>query len=164
MSRFFRQAGYSDSESEESEEELLTSGDEDNGPPKHIPTTTKPAMSRFLRKAGSSSSSSSSSDNEGEDEGDSDVSNAAAKKNKSRFLHSDSEVSDSEDEVKRPMRSARDKRLFQMEATGKVMDNALKINDWVAISNGVWSSVTIHAHSQWDDRVRQTSPYDSTTT
>jgi translation initiation factor 3 subunit C len=35
------------------------------------------------------------------------------------------------------MRSARDKRLFQMEATGKVMDNALKINDWVAISNGV---------------------------
>lgn len=33
------------------------------------------------------------------------------------------------------VKSAKDKRLDEMEATIKVMDNAAKINDWVAISN-----------------------------
>lgn len=127
MSRFFRRAGDSDSESEESDEELLTSGDEDEVPAKPTPPSTKPAVSRLVRPSGDASSS---SEEEDEDEEDSD---ASSRKKKDDF---DSEDEDSEDEVKRPMRSARDKRLFQMEATGKVMDNALKINDWVAISTG----------------------------
>jgi hypothetical protein len=132
MSRFFRQAGDSDSESEESDEELMSSGDEDAAT-KPAPTAVKPAMSRFLRTAGSESSSS-DSDSDDEDE-DSDASDDGGKSKKSKFLRSDSE-GDESDDVKRVVKSAKDKRLDEMEATGKVMDNALKINDWVAISTG----------------------------
>ncbi|KAF8891647.1 eukaryotic translation initiation factor 3 domain-containing protein [Infundibulicybe gibba] len=109
MSRFFRQAGDSDSDSEESDDEIMSSGDED-APPK--PTTTaKPAMSRFLRTAGSDSSDSSSDED------------------------SDSDSDDEKPTSKPGIMSAQEKRLVEMEATGKVMENALKINDWVAISS-----------------------------
>ena len=57
-----------------------------------------------------------------------------------RFLHGASSEDDSDDDVKRVVKSAKDKRLDEMEATGKLMDNALKINDWVAISNGAYTS------------------------
>jgi translation initiation factor 3 subunit C len=73
-------------------------------------------MSRFLRTADpSDSSSSSESESESEDEPDEE---------------------ESDEEVKRVVKSARDKRLEDMEATGKAIDNALKINDWIAISTG----------------------------
>ena len=52
---------------------------------------------------------------------------------------SDSEDDDSDEGAKRMPVRATDKRVQQMEATGAVMDNALKINDWVAISVGVCS-------------------------
>ncbi|ESK92951.1 eukaryotic translation initiation factor 3 subunit 8 [Moniliophthora roreri MCA 2997] len=129
MSRFFRQAGDSDSDTESSEDELMSSGDE--GPAKPTPAA-KPAMSRFLRTAGSDSSDSSS---EEESESESD----APKPKKSAFLRSDSEdeESDDDEEGRTGIRilSAQEKRLAEMEATGKTMENALKINDWVAISN-----------------------------
>lgn len=131
MSRFFRQAGDSDSDTEESEEELLTSGDEE-APQK---TAAKPTgMSRFLRTAGSDSSSSSEPESESEEE---EIEPDTEKK-KGRFLRSDSDDEESEDEgdVKRVVKSSKDKRLEEIEATGKAMDNALKINDWVAISAG----------------------------
>jgi translation initiation factor 3 subunit C len=134
MSRFFRQAADSDSESSDSEESLLSS-DEDASKPA---APAKPAMSRFLRTANTSdSSSSSSSESESEDEGDSEDEGSAHKeaKPKSRFLR-DSDEEESDEEVKRVVKSARDKRLEEMEATGKAMDNALKINDWIAISSG----------------------------
>jgi translation initiation factor 3 subunit C len=134
MSRFFRQAADSDSESSDSEESLLSS-DEDASPAKPA-APAKPAMSRFLRTANASDSSSSSS-SESEDEDESDDEGAAHKgaKPKSRFLR-DSDEEESDEEVKRVVKSARDKRLEEMEATGKAMDNALKINDWIAISSG----------------------------
>ncbi|KIK67008.1 hypothetical protein GYMLUDRAFT_37040 [Collybiopsis luxurians FD-317 M1] len=132
MSRFFRQAGDSDSDSDESEE-LMSSGDE--APQAKPATTAKPAMSRFLRTAGSDSDSSDSdSDSEEESESDSD----APKAKKPSFLRSDSdESSEDEEDDRQGMRimSAQEKRLAEMEATGKSMENALKINDWVAISN-----------------------------
>lgn len=111
MSRFFRQAADSDSESSDSEESLLSS-DEDASPAKPA-APAKTAMSRFLRTANASDSSSSSSESE-----------------------SDSDEEESDEEIKRVVKSARDKRLEEMEATGKAMDNALKINDWIAISSG----------------------------
>ena len=119
MSRFFRHAGDSDSDSSSSDDELSMSSGEEI-PLKTQTTTAKPAMSRFLRTADSSSGSESESDSDsdGQDEpGDGDGSS----------------------EEDRPVRilSAIDKRLKEMEATGKVMDNALKINDWMAISNGM---------------------------
>lgn len=129
MSRFFRKAGDSDSDTEESDEELLTSGDEE-APPK--PAAKPTGMSRFLRTAGSDSSSS-ESESESEEESDPD-----AQKKKGRFLRSDSDdaESDEDEDVKRVVKSSKDKRLEEIEATGKVMDNALKINDWVVISAG----------------------------
>ncbi|KAA1472862.1 eukaryotic translation initiation factor 3 subunit 8 [Dentipellis sp. KUC8613] len=132
MSRFFRQAGDSDSDSEESEEELMTSDEE---APAAKASATKPAMSRFLRTGGSDSSTSESDEeSEEEEEEEEEEGGAEETKKKSRFLRSDSEDEESDEDVKRVVKSARDKRLDEMEATGKVMDNALKINDWVAIS------------------------------
>ncbi|KAG1856517.1 eukaryotic translation initiation factor 3 subunit 8 [Suillus tomentosus] len=130
MSRFFRQAGDSDSDTEESDEELLTSGDEDAAAPK---AAAKPAMSRFLRTAGSDSSS---SDSESSDEDESEMSDEEpTQKKKSRFMRGDSDEDSEDEDVKRVVKSTKDKRLEEIEATGKVMDNGLKINDWVAISN-----------------------------
>ncbi len=135
MSRFFRQAADSDSESSDSEESLLSSGDE-AAPAKAVPA--KPAMSRFLRLADGSDSSSSESKSEDEDSSDDgdDAPKEAKTKAKSAFLR-DSDEDESDEEVKRVVKSARDKRLEEMEATGRAMDNALKINDWIAISTGV---------------------------
>ncbi|KAK7692712.1 hypothetical protein QCA50_004345 [Cerrena zonata] len=132
MSRFFRQAGDSDSDSESSSEEELMSSDDEGTKPT---TTAKPAMSRFLRTAGDSSSSDSDSDSEDESDSDDDD-EAQGSKKKSRFIRtSDSEDDDSDEDVKRVVKSAQAKRLDEMEASGKLMDNALKINDWVAISS-----------------------------
>ena len=116
MSRFFRQAG--DSESGSSSDESTDSGSE--GVSNVQTTTAKPAMSRFLRTADSASSDSESDDSESDPD------------------ESEEDGSSGED---RPVRilSAVDKRLKEMEATGKVMDNALKINDWMAMSNGTSS-------------------------
>ncbi|OBZ68150.1 Eukaryotic translation initiation factor 3 subunit C [Grifola frondosa] len=131
MSRFFRQAGDSDSESESSEEELMSSDDETAAPK----SEAKPAGSRFLRRAGDSSSEEEES-SESEEESEMSDAEEAKEKKKSRFLRTgSSDEEDSDEEVKRVVKSARDKRLDEMEATGKIMDNALKINDWVAISN-----------------------------
>ena len=98
----------------------------------------KPAAapkSRFLRTADDDSDSESESESESEEESMSEDEDKGKKK--SRFLRTDRSVDDSdEDEGKRVVKSARDKRLEEMEASGKQMDNALKINDWVAISNG----------------------------
>jgi translation initiation factor 3 subunit C len=132
MSRFFRQAGDSDSDSSSSEEEELMTSD-DERPSKPAAPATKTPMSRFLRTAGSESSDSESSD---EEESMSEEEEKGAPK-KSRFLKTESDEEDSDEDAKRVVKSAKDKRLEEMEATGKTMDNALKINDWVAISNGV---------------------------
>ncbi|EIW62824.1 eukaryotic translation initiation factor 3 subunit 8 [Trametes versicolor FP-101664 SS1] len=133
MSRFFRQAGDSDSESSSSEEEELMSSDDEGGVPKAAAApAAKPAMSRFLKSAGDSSSSDSDSSDE-ESEMSEDEDKDKDKPRVGRFLHGASS-DDSDDDTKRVVKSARDKRLDEMEATGKLMDNALKINDWVAIS------------------------------
>ncbi|KAF8210123.1 eukaryotic translation initiation factor 3 subunit 8 N-terminus-domain-containing protein [Mycena galopus ATCC 62051] len=113
MSRFFRQADDSDSsESSDGEEELMSSGDE--APIAKPAPAARTGMDQFLA-GGSSSSDTSDSDSDSDSDGpDSD-----------------------DDEPQQVVRilSAQEKRLVEMEATGKVMENALKINDWVAISN-----------------------------
>lgn len=147
MSRFFRQAGDSDSESSESEDELMSSGDEDNAPPKPS-AAAKPAMSRFLRTAGSDSSDESSSE-ESDEESDDDAGG-------------DDDESD-EDKPAVRILSAVDKRLKEMEATGKVMENGLKINDWLAVSNGTIMSRLYPSAATFDRclcRIRQTRSYD----
>lgn len=124
MSRFFRRAGDSDdsdSETEESSEESLLDSDEEAEAPK--PAAKRPiGMARFLKgAAGSGSSSSESSD---EEDGNDDA-----------FLVGDG-GSESDEDVKKVVKSASAKRMDEMEGVGKIIENALKINDWVAISNG----------------------------
>lgn len=93
--------------------------------------TAKP-MSKFLRTAGESDSDESESEDEEESMSE-DEEKPTAKR--SRFLRTeDDEDSEDEDSGKKVVKSARDKRLEEMEALGKSMDNALKINDWIAIS------------------------------
>jgi len=128
-SRFFRQAGDSDSETESSDEESLMSGDDASKPA----AQAKP-KSRFLRSAGSSDSESSSE--EESDDSEEEKKPAAAGQKVSRFLATGSDDEDSDEEVKRVVKSAKDKRLEEMESTGNSMNNALKINDWTAISTG----------------------------
>ncbi|KAF8492651.1 eukaryotic translation initiation factor 3 subunit 8 N-terminus-domain-containing protein [Gautieria morchelliformis] len=91
-------------------------------------------MSRFLRTAGSDDSSS-ESESADDDESDSDGDAAQPQKKVSRSRPDQEDDSEDEDDVKRIVKSAKDKRLEGMEGTGKAIDNALKINHWVAISN-----------------------------
>ena len=130
VSRFFRQAGDSDSDTESSDEESLMSGDDASKP-----TTSAKPKSRFLRSEGSSASESLSEEESDEESEDEDKPAAAGQK-VSRFLATGSDDEDSDEEVKRVVKSAKDKRLEEMEATGTSMNNALKINDWIAISTG----------------------------
>jgi translation initiation factor 3 subunit C len=137
MSRFFRRGDSSDSESSSSdEEEMMSSGEEGKAA---APKPAAKPMSRFMRGAGSGSDS--ESESEEEEEMSEDENKEDGKKPRvSRFLHGGSDDEESDEDTKRVVRSAKDKRLDEMEATGKVIDNGLKINDWVAISSGVWSS------------------------
>lgn len=116
-------------------------------------------MSRFFT-AGDSSSESSSSDEEElyseeetaenlEDESDEDEdasddedtsssdSDDLGKRGSSKFLRD--QVSSDESEVEEKVtvvKSAKDKRLEELEAVVKLIDNAQKINDWGSISSG----------------------------
>lgn len=152
MSRFFRTTADSDSSSSDSdEEELLSSGDD--APVKQAQPQQKQPMSRFLKTAGdTSSSSSSSSDNDDSEDDKDDEPAPVARPISSRFLvkgarTADSDDSDSEDE-KKVVKSAKDKRIEEMQAIGKAIDNALKIGDWVATSNGAFilRQSRIHTH------------------
>lgn len=150
MSRFFRRGGESDSESEESEEELMSSGSDDDAPPPPKPTVpVKGVMSRFLKTntGGDSSSSSSDEDSDDDDSDDSD----APRKTKKTGGDSDGE---SGDEIAKVVKSAKDKRLDEMEATGKVMENGLKINDWVAISTGQYRFLLAYIALRHCHRIR----------
>ncbi|KAG8898121.1 Translation initiation factor 3 subunit c, partial [Tulasnella sp. 403] len=130
MSRFFRAAGDSDSESESDEESLISSGEDEA--PQQAPKP-KIGMSRFLRtESGDESSSSSESEEEDEDE-DEDEEKPKPRPG-GRFGWGADEDDESDDE-KVVVKSARDKRMEELEVCGKAIDNAVKINDWIAISN-----------------------------
>ena len=101
------------------------SGEEASKPP----AAEKP-KSRFLRSSGSESPSEEEDSDSSEDE-----KKPAPAKGVSKYLD-ESDDEDSDEEVKRVVKSAKDKRLDEMEATGTAMNNALKINDWTAISTG----------------------------
>ncbi|KAF7321346.1 Eukaryotic translation initiation factor 3 subunit C [Mycena kentingensis (nom. inval.)] len=118
MSRFFRRGDSDDSDSSDEEMEMSDSGSEDDAPPQQTAAPKAKGMDRFLKGAGGTSDSDSS---DSESDSDSD---------------SDADEDDGEDgEANIQILSAHQKRMVEMEATGKVIDNAQKINDWVAISN-----------------------------
>jgi translation initiation factor 3 subunit C len=75
---------------------------------------------------------------EDEDEsGHSDDDEGPQRMTRDFFLRDRAASDDSdEDDHKRVVKSAKDKRWQEIEATSKVIENGGKINDWVVISNG----------------------------
>ncbi|SNX84567.1 probable Eukaryotic translation initiation factor 3 subunit C [Melanopsichium pennsylvanicum] len=142
MSGFFRKVGDSDSESDisSSEEELseLESGDEQQQHSK----TTQPAAgrSRFLRGSDDESDSDDSdSDEESLDSDASDDESPRADGKKpptSRFMKgaANSDDSDSEEEVKKVVKSAKDKRIDDMQIIVDHIESAKKSSDWTSIN------------------------------
>lgn len=130
MSRFFT-AGDSSSESSSSDEEELYSGDE---------AQRKPEEESGSDGEASDAGDASSSDEEG------------GKSGMSKFLRDQVSSDESEDEDKVTIvKSAKDKRLEELEAVVKLIDNARKINDWSSISTGqasriatYWGSTDMH--------------------
>lgn len=116
MTKFFK-GGLSDSDTSSSDEELYSEAEESEA------------------EEGSSSESGSEDESEeaeesGDDEGG------------SRFLKGGRGGSDDgsdEDEGKRVVKSAKDKRLEEIEASIKLIENGQKINDWVVISAGAYT-------------------------
>ncbi|KIL68985.1 hypothetical protein M378DRAFT_8398 [Amanita muscaria Koide BX008] len=133
MSRFFRSVG-SESDTESSEDELITSDEEATQKPRAA-TTQKSAMSRFLKSG--------SSDSESESE-DSDSDSDAKPKRLPLRDASDSESDESDARGAVKILSAQEKRVVEMESIGRAIENASKINDWVAISSGLPSSAARH--------------------
>lgn len=115
MSRFF---AASDSSSEESSEEELYSNDEASD------------------KEGSDKDSDAE---DTDDDSDSDSSGSGAGAN--RFLKDADSESESEDEdANKVLKSAKDKRFDELEATIRQIENAQKINDWAVISERMSTS------------------------
>lgn len=111
MSRFFH-GGMSDSESSSSDEEELYSEEE------------------VSEEEGSSSEEEGSAEDEADSDEDDDAEGG------SRFLIGAEELDSDEDDGKRTVKSAKDKRQEEIEAMIKAIENAQKINDWVSISAG----------------------------
>jgi translation initiation factor 3 subunit C len=76
---------------------------------------------------------------EEEDDDDDSSSDDDEGKGASRFLRGDSDSDDSDDEDReRVVKSAKDKRLDELEGTIKLIDNAEKIGDWAVINSGMF--------------------------
>ena len=116
MSRFFY-ANDSDSDSSGSDDEELYSDEE---------------VEKSEEESSEEEDSDASEEESSEDED-------AGKTGAGRFMRDASESEESEDEdVVKVVKSAKDKRLEELEATVKLIDNAQKINDWAVISAGMF--------------------------
>ncbi|KAL0931071.1 eukaryotic translation initiation factor 3 subunit 8 [Colletotrichum truncatum] len=114
MSRFFRGGDDSSTDSSSDEEELYSEEEEEE---EHDQEED--------------------SDEEDEDESDEDSSDSddGQKAGASRFLRDvSSESEDSEDEERVKVKSAKDKRIEELEATIKLIENGQKNGDWASIS------------------------------
>jgi translation initiation factor 3 subunit C len=107
-SRFF---AASDSSSEESSEEELYSNDE------------------------ASEQEDSDKDSDDDDSDDDDSSSGSEAGGANRFLKdADSDSDSEEDDTGKVLKSGKDKRFDELEATIRQIENAQKINDWAVIS------------------------------
>jgi Eukaryotic translation initiation factor 3 subunit 8 N-terminus len=119
MSRFFH--GDSSSESSSSDEEELYSEEEP------------------VAKVASDEDEDEEEEDDEEEDSSSEDEDGAKKSGANRFMRdaeSESEESSDEDRAK-IVKSAKDKRLEELEATVKAIENGQKINDWGVISTGM---------------------------
>jgi translation initiation factor 3 subunit C len=126
MSRFFRPANDSSSESSDSDEEELYSEEEDE------------------EKQASEEDSEEDEDEESEDESSEDE-DGVKKQGASRFMRGAGSASEdsSDDERAKVVKSAKDKRLEEIEGTVRAIENGQKINDWGSISAGMFQCVFV---------------------
>lgn len=116
MSKFFA-TGDSSSESSSDEEEYSLSEEEEE------------------QKSEAESDEDESDEEEEEEESSSD--DDGGRFGASKFLKDQVSSDESEDEDKvTVVRSAKDKRLEELETIERLIDNAVKINDWSTISTG----------------------------
>ena len=133
-------------------------------------TIRQEKMSRFFQGSDSDTDTSSSSDEDiysdqedeeqseegsdmGEDESEQEESSEEEGRGPMRrdyFLRGAQSDESEEEEGKRVVKSAKDKRLQEIEATTKAIENGGKINDWVVISNGTSFSIFEHSQSEFE--------------
>ena len=117
MSRFFQGSDSDEDSSSSSDEEIYSEEDEEQ-----------------------SDQDSQMEDNdegdETEEEGSGDEARGPATR-RAFFLRDTISDESDEEEGKRIVKSAKDKRLEEIEATSKAIENGGKINDWTVISNGM---------------------------
>ena len=125
-------------------------------------TKVIPKASKFLRTSDNDSDASGSGDSEADNDSDEDsdasqddaVKNAPAKKKPmgSKFLRtakggddtsSDEDEDESDQETVKVVKSAKSKRLDEMEAIEKSIGNGQRINDWASVNSGKASSGSI---------------------
>lgn len=143
MSRFFT-AGDSSSESSSEDEEELYSGDE----------------GAAAKVAEEESSEEEASDEEAEDSSSSDE---GGKSGPSKFLRDAASSDESDDDEKTTVvRSAKDKRMEELDAVVNTIDNKLKVGDWGRVSEGkiarlVYAEVKLTriSHAEFDKLNRQ---------
>jgi translation initiation factor 3 subunit C len=117
MSRFCRGGDDSSSESSSDEEELYSTSEEEEE---------------------KEEKEESSSEEEEEEEESSDDDAGPKKAGLSRFLvDNDSESDESDVEGATKVKSAKDKRFDELDATITTIQNGQKINDWGSIANGM---------------------------
>ena len=115
MSKFFTSGGSSSESSSEEEEYSLSEEEEEK----------------------KSEEESEEEEDESEEDEESSSDDDAGKAGASKFLKDQVSSDESEDEDKvTVVKSAKDKRLEELEAVERLIDNAVKINDWSTISNG----------------------------
>ncbi|GAO47560.1 hypothetical protein G7K_1764-t2 [Saitoella complicata NRRL Y-17804] len=121
MSRFFRASSDTESSSDESEVDISTS-------------ESGSSEASGSESESDSEESSDDSDNDSSDD-DSSSDEDGPSRGANRFLKGgDSDDSDEEEETKRVVKSAKDKRYDEIVSSVSVIANATKINDWVTIS------------------------------
>jgi translation initiation factor 3 subunit C len=116
MSKFF-QGSDSDSETSSSEEEIYSEQEQEDESEHDL------------------GMSDGDEDEDDSDEGSSEDGDPADRRKMFLKDAAPSDESDAEDS-RRIVKSAKDKRMDEIEATSKAIENAGKINDWVTISNG----------------------------
>lgn len=126
MSRFFRGGDDSSSESSSDEEELLSEEEEE----------AEEQTKKQVQKDSDDDSDDMDSDEDSDE--DSDDSEEGVKKGGANWFLKDasSESEDSDEEVRAKVKSAKDKRLDELEASIKQIENGQKNGDWTLISNG----------------------------
>ncbi|KAI9147973.1 Eukaryotic translation initiation factor 3 subunit C [Paramyrothecium foliicola] len=119
MSRFFRGGDDSSSESSSDEEDLYSEEEEE----------------QKVNQAQDDSEEDSDEDMSEEDSDDDSSDDGDARQGASKFLKdADSESDDSEDEIRDKVKSAKDKRLDELDSSIKQIENGQKNGDWTLIS------------------------------